>query len=625
MASKSPVRKAKSSRSPQPAATFTWILPKGSSSKRIKAMLLVTAILISALAGRALQIQAFDSQAYATQAAERMTMSRVIVPSRGVISDRNGVVLAESQPAVKVIADPYQIHYNGANPDNMTKKQRAKADEAPAAIAGALVKYLGGKPDDYLEKLTATDKEGNFSKYQVIARHVPAYTYTQLSKELREGGWYGITREADPTRAYPTGTIASNVVGFIDGEGKGAAGLEYYLDETLSGKPGREVYENSAYGRIPLGNTVLTPAENGTDYTVTIDSDLQWMAEKLVAQKVKDAGAATGRAIVMDVKSGEVLAMANYPSFDSNAPAKAESADLGNRVVASVYEPGSVQKVITMAALADMGLVTADTRVEVPPQVLSGGSYIRDVFSHPTLHMTARGVIAQSSNIGTVLLARQADKAKYAEYLKDFGFGAPTGVGLPGEAAGKSPDQGMPDYLRDQTSFGQGISVTAIQEAAAVAAIANKGVYNDPVILKSAKDGEGRPVALPDRQPRRVISEEAADEVLDMMEAVVHSPKFEKQRAIQGYRMAGKSGTAERYDPKTGRYNGYTASFIGVAPVADPQILAYVVIDQPTRGNAGSELALPVVRELMQLALPRYGVAPETSVPKYTRPLTYEP
>ncbi len=276
----------------------------------------------------------------------------------------------------------------------------------------------------------------------------------------------------------------------------------------------------------------------------------------------------------------------------------------------SPYEPGSVEKVLTMSSLADQGLVTADTHVVVPARIASGGGYIHDVFSHGTMDMTARGVIANSSNIGMTELSRTMSKQSFIDHLRSFGLGQPTGIGLPGESGGSLPSAQMPDYTRDQISFGQGLSVTAIQMASAIAAVANGGVYNPPTIIKSAVDGAGNPVALPTRAPHRVISKEAASQVLDMMEAVI-TQIGGGTREIPNYRMAGKSGTAEI--ASDGAKNGYTASFVGVAPVEDPQILVYVVLHHPTKGTEGGVIAVPVVKHLMQLALPRYGVAPSTT------------
>lgn len=605
--------------------------PIANSGRRLRILIGLVTLALVLLLGRAFQLQALESQSYAVAAAKQMTRTQELLPTRGEIVDRNGRVLATSEAAVRVIADPSIIATNGVDPRlTLTASQQAAAEAAPHAIATVLAKYLGGSPNDYLKFLTA--KQPNSSKwsmYQVVKTRVPAWTYVQIANELAKGGevdghkvssWYGIHKEDDPIRVYPAGSVASNIVGFMRANGNGGGGLEYTLNNSLSGVPGRESYEVAAYGRIPLGNSTLTPAVNGTSYTLTIDSEMQLLAQNAIAAQVKKTAAKSGTAIVMNVKTGEVLAMATTPGFDPNNMAKANLDELGNAAVTSPYEPGSVEKVLTMATLADQGLVTADTHVVVPPRIASGGGYIHDVYAHGTVNMTARGVIANSSNIGMTELARTMSKQSFVDHLRAFGLGQPTGIGLPGESGGYVPSVNMPDYTRDQISFGQGISVTAIQMAAAVAAVANGGVYNPPTILKSAVDGSGNPVALPTPEPRRVVSQQAASQVLDMMESVI-TQIGGGTREIPNYRMAGKSGTAEI--ASNGAKNGYTASFVGVAPVENPQILVYVVINKPIHGTEGGVIAVPVVKQLMQLALPRYGVAPSTT-PARVEPLTFK-
>lgn len=605
--------------------------PVANSGRRLRILIGLVTLSLLLLIGRAFQLQALESQSYAVAAAKQMTRTQELQPARGEILDRNGRVLATSEPAVKVIADPSIIATNGVDPRlTLSASQQAAAQAAPGAIAAVLAKYLGGAPGDYLKYLTAKQPNSSkYSMYQVVKTKVPAWTYVQIANDLAKGGevdghkvssWYGIHKEDDPIRVYPAGAVASNVLGFMRGDGTAGGGLEYALNDSLSGIPGRESYEVAAYGRIPLGNSTLTPAVNGTSYTLTIDSEMQLLAQNAISAQVKKTAAKSGEAIVMNVKTGEVLAMATTPGFDPNNLQKADAADLGNGAVTSPYEPGSVEKVLTMASLADQGLVTADTHVVVPPRIASGGGYIHDVYSHGTVNMTARGVIANSSNIGMTELARTMSKQSFIDHLQAFGLGRPTGIGLPGESGGTLPSADMPDYTRDQIAFGQGVSVTAIQMASAVAAIANGGVYNPPTILKAAVDGSGNPVALPAPEPRRVVSQQAASQVLDMMESVI-TQIGGGTREIPNYRMAGKSGTAEI--ASDGAKNGYTASFVGVAPVENPQILVYVVINKPIHGTEGGVIAVPVVKQLMQLALPRYGVAPSTTPPR-KEPLTFK-
>ena len=594
-------------------------VPVASSAKRIRVFAIGLVGVLTLCTFRAFQLQALDPTAYAAQAEAKLQNVVPLPATRGSIIDRNGVVLAQSQPAVRVIADPEMILRNGADLRyEMKPAQIEKAAKAPQAVADLLAKHLGGLPDDYLAKLTVKG-----SKYQIVAKQVPAWTYQQLQADLRAGEWYGIHSESDPIRTYPAGTLASNVVGFVDHEGKGAGGLEFVLDDKLTGTPGSQIFDSGKWGRIPLGTNVLTPAVDGASWTLTLDAELQWMAERALASGVQKAGADHGTAIVMNVKTGEVLAMANAPTFDSNNPGRAKNEDLGNRAVTDAYEPGSVEKILTMAILADTGLATPDTKVETPSQIRSGAGFIKDAWDHGTLYLTARGMVAKSSNIAAVKLGRTIDKATFSSYLTKFGLGATTGIGLPGEAKGAVPGPTMADYTRDQISFGSGLSVTTIQMASAIAAVANGGVYNQPTIIAKGVGADGKPIAVDKTESRRVVSPEASAMVMDAMEAVV-TQGGGKALAIDGFRTAGKTGTATRFDPKCQCYNGYTASFAGVAPADDPQILVYVVVDNPRNGHFGSSIAGPVYQEIMQVALGRYAVLPSTTKPG-TGAIEYQP
>ncbi|HET7724685.1 MAG TPA: penicillin-binding protein 2 [Propionibacteriaceae bacterium] len=575
--------------------------------------MVVLGLVATLLAARAIVVQGLDSAANAAKAAALMSVSRTIVANRGTITDRYGEVLASSQPAVTIVADPTQIATNGKLASSMTAKDKEKAAGAPSAIADVLVSYLGGDHDAYVAQLTKPD-----TKYVVIAKKVQAYTYLQISNKLSDLGYVGLHRETAAVRTYPNGTLAANVLGFVrdsdDGVGQvGAGGLEYAYNMQLAGVAGSEMYETSPNGKIPTGQNVLVPAQDGVTYTLTLDAGLQFMVESRLQETVDQARAKSGMAIVMNVKTGELLAMANYPTFDANSPGTALAANLGNRAITDAYEPGSVEKVLTMAALTDSGTITPDTRVIVPSQVMSGGRPIKDAFAHNTINLTARGIVANSSNIGTVLLARQMDKAKLVSYLQSFGLGSTTGLGLPGEATGSLPSTSLADNTRDQISFGQGLSVTAIQEAAAVAGIVNGGVYNSPTIIKSAVTQDGKAVPVPVSTSKRVVSQESSAMVLDMMEAVVASKVGVNRFPLEGYRTAAKSGTAERIDPTCKCYNGYVASFVGVAPVEDPSLLVYVVVDRPQGAIQGSQVAAPAYKDIMKVALQRYGVLPSTT------------
>ena len=601
----------------------TLRLPVGRIGVRIRVFMVTLAVLLGIAGVRAVQLQGIDAQAFAAEAAAKMESTRDLPATRGTITDRNGAVMAATEPAMIVSIDPDMIRTNGADKRYaMSAKKQEEAAAAPDAVADILVEHLGGQKSTYLRLIATPD-----SRYEIVERKVSAAKVTALDKDMKAGfggdssrPWKGVFGDPDPIRVYPNRSVAANVVGFVNGDGEGVAGLEYALNADLDGTPGSMVYDWSTYGRIPLGTNIMTPAVDGNSYQTTLDLDLNWMTEQILAEYVRQAGATTGKAVVMNVKTGQILSLANGPGYDAANPGRADTSDLGNRAVTEAYEPGSVQKVLTMAALADQGLVTPTTKVVVPERIASGAGYVRDSFDHPVIKLTGAGVVAQSSNIGTILLSRQMEKATLAKYLAGFGLGAKSGVGLPGETSGSLPGADMADYTRDQISFGQALSVNAIQMAAAVNAVANGGLYVQPTILKSGTKADGTPIELPEPVTRRVVSEEAADTALAMMESVI---TLNENRAIPGYRTAGKSGTAQRFDPTCKCYNGFTASFVGVAPAEDPQILVYVVLDQPTNGNLGSRLALPAVNEILELALPRYNVAPSTT-PAPEIPLTFE-
>jgi len=589
-------------RRPPPRTPITAIrVPLGSSSRRLHVVLVIMAMGLSLCAGRLLQLQGFDSARYTADSIDALTRTLPLLPSRGEITDRNGAVMAATQPAVAVTADPTLVG--------------AKAPQ----VAGILAPYLQMTPEQLVPLLTTPN-----THFVYLKKQVPALTYTQLAADLSKAGIYGIFREADPVRTYPNGSVGSSVVGFVGADGKGLGGLELSMNKELSGKVGQETYESAPNGsKIPLGDSEVTPAQNGLNLRLSIDSELQWMVQERLAKQVVRTGSDYGTAIVMNVKTGEVLAMANAPTYDSSNPSASPTEARGNTAVSSPYEPGSVEKILTAAALIDSGTATPDTRVSVPSLLKSGPLRIKDAFSHESdpLRLRMRGIIAQSSNIGTALLARQLDRKQLHDYYLRFGLGKPTGIQLPGESAGIIPPADMSDIQRDQAAFGQAISVTAVQEAAAIAGIVNGGVYNPPTVISQATDSAGNTVDLDKRQPRRIISAKSSAQVRDLMQAVMDSENGQNNLKLDAYTSGGKTGTAQRADPELHRYNGYVTSFVGFAPLDDPEILTYVVMNNP-RGkfDTGTSTANPVWRDVMKYVLPRYSVVPDAreSKPKRT-------
>jgi cell division protein FtsI (penicillin-binding protein 3) len=583
-------------------------LPLASSLGRLRAMLIAIAVIFSMAAGRAVQVQAVDADAVAAEAAREITVTRTLPAFRGEITDRNGDVLAYTEATVTVIADPDMIRTNGKFDERMTERDTEIAATAPQRIADLMVTHLGGTVEDYLPRLTMPDK-----RYSIVARNVSAASYSRLAAAMREADLIGLHRESAPTRRYPNGQVAANIIGYVNKEGNASGGLELALNSVLSGKDGLEVYETSPNGKIPLGESELVPAQNGRNVKLTIDLGLQWEAEQILADRVRVSEADSGIIVQLNVKTGEVLALANFPSFDPADYGSYNPDDLGNRALSDVYEPGSVQKVLTFAALLDSGTVRPTDVIEVPGSIKSGDRAVSDAWIHGKEKFYARGILAKSSNVGTIMLARKMKKADLHAYLTSFGLGARTELGLKGESAGILPGPDMPDYSRDGLAFGgSAVAVTAIQEAAAVASVVNGGIYNQPRLIASTVNSDGEEEAYPVAEPRRVISPEASKELVSMMEAMVtnsSSPTF----VVDGYRTGAKTGTTQRIDPKTGKRSGIIGSTIGVGPVEDPQILTYVVVNNPKRGNFGGSVAGPAYQDAMQVALARYGVAPSKS------------
>jgi len=574
-------------------------------------VLILVAVVFSLAAGRAVQVQAVEADATAAQAVKAMTVTHTLQASRGTITDRDGEVLAYSSATVNIVADPQMIMTNGKSKDLMTAADEKTAAAAPKQIAALLARYVGGTAATYLPALT---KAG--SQYSIVARQVSPDIYTSVSSAMRKAGLIGLYDENAPSRVYPGGTLAANVIGFVNNEGTGSGGLEYALNSTLSGTDGSYVYQGSPNGPVPLAGSTTTPAVNGSDYQLTIDAGLQSQVEQIVANQVKATGSTWGIGLVMNINTGELLSLANYPTFNPNAITSADSANLGNKAVAAPYTPGSVEKTLTFAAMLDTGTITPLTVVRVPDAIKSGNGVVHDDWTHAAQPLYAQGIYAESSNVGTIELARKMSATTLRDYLVSFGLGSPTGVGLPGESAGVLPPADMPAYTHDQIAFGgSGLSVTAVQEAAAVASVTNGGIYHQPTIVKSVTSPDGTVTQLKPTVPsRRVVSAKTSKQVDELMETMTVNAAA-STFSVPGYRVGTKTGTSQIWNTSCGCFKGTTASVIGIAPVENPQILVYVIMNDPRGGVLGAVAAAPAWKQVMAIAASRYGVPPSTTKP----------
>ena len=570
---------------------------RGSANLRLRFGFLVIAMVLSVFGARLVQLQGIDPNSYAAMAAAE-GMVRVELPAaRGDILDRNGEPLADSVAGLMVVADPYMT-----------------ADQAPE-----LAKQLANRLHiDYFTTLQKLRQPN--SRFEFIARRVPATLATDVVNAAEEDGFKGLDTRRDPVRDYPAGDVAANVIGFM-GTDEPLGGLERTFDKQLAGKDGSARYEVGGGNKIPLGESTITAAVNGKDLRTTIDRDLQWYTQRVLRQTVEDSRAESGMAVVMDSRTGELLALADDPTFDANAPLESSKDDLGSRAISDVYEPGSVEKVLTLSALMDEGKVTPRTRLKVPGSLAREDRVIHDWFPHDLIHLTLAGVIAKSSNIGTVLAADKFGHGELRSYLSRFGLGRRTDIGMRGESPGILPAPSIWTHqTQDRVAFGQSLSVNAVQMAAAVNTVANHGVRVDPSLIEgSATTEDGVSVGTDHTTTRRVVSAKAAHQTMLMMERVI-DPEVgvAPGAAIPGYRVAGKTGTAQRVGEACGCYDGtFTVSFAGFAPADDPRFTVYVVVQNPGNGGGGGSVAGPAFSKIASYALRRYAVPPTGTRPSH--------
>ena len=573
---------------------------RGSSHVRLRVGLVLIAMLLSLFGARLFQLQGIDSRSYAKLANSYGLVTLDLPAKRGQILDRNGVPLAESVAGMMIVADPTRTNANAE------------------AIAKILAERLHLDYFDVLGKLT---KKSDKVRFAYVARRIPSTLAASVMSELRAKSFVGVDTRPDPLRTYPARDIAANLVGYVgDNPDKSSGGLERTFNKLLGGKDGTETYEVGGGNRIPLGDNSEVKPVDGKNLRLTIDRDVQWYSQRVLRTAVESAHAKSGAAVVLDTRTGEVLALADYPSFDANKAGKADPHDRGSRALSDVYEPGSVEKVLTASSLIDAGKVTPRTRFTVPPKLQVLDRVIGDWFTHGTIHLTMGGVIARSSNIGTALAATQFTPQELRDRIARFGLGQPTGVGILGEGSGYlAPRDAWSTLTRAQVAFGQGLSVNALQMATAVNTIANGGQLITPSLVQGrATTVSGTDVGTDTATRRQVVSRSAALQTAEMMELVTTQDVGTAPGAgIEGYRVAGKTGTAQEVGGKCNCYKdgGLAVSFAGFAPADNPRFTVYVVVKHPGEGASGGGTAGPVFRKILSYVLQKYAVAPTGTTP----------
>lgn len=565
------------------------VLRLGSPRRRINFGLIGMTFILSIFAGRLIQMQGLDSKVYEEAAADQRQHVETIPAKRGSITDVNGHDLAVTVEAREVSIDPTKVPV-----------------DVRANVAKILAQQLGKDEQEIAAKLA---KPG--THYQLLARDVDPVVATRLLQARVPA----LSAKKTYKRLYPSGELAGSLIGFVGDEGDGLGGMEQAKNSLLAGRDGEQRVETGRDGlRIPMTSSQRTAPVDGQDMRLTIDRDIQWAAQKSIAEQVQKSGSDSGTVIVMDVQTAQIVAMANAPELDLNNWRKAPESRYVNKAAADVFEPGSTNKVITAAAALEAKVVTPDTVYQVPDRIRCADQVLRDAHAHKVEALTFRQAMAQSSNVATVMAARKVGSQKLYEMLKAFGFGSTPGGGVPGAEAGLLPDYRKWSGSQSCTvAYGQGVSVTALQMASVYQTIANGGVKIEPQIVAGTTDATGRFVPAPAGKQTRVVSETTAKEITTMLESAVGEEGTGQLAAIDGYRVAGKTGTANRYDAELGRYDGYTASFVGFAPADKPRLVVLSVLQNPKKGHFGGQLAAPVFKDVMTFAIKSKKIPPTGS------------
>lgn len=556
-------------------------------------------LVLTVFGGRLVWVQGIRGEAVAAEARAKRMSSNEVIGARGQITDAEGRALAMS-------VERYDIAVNQRQVGEFRSTGTPEVPDGAAGVAEVLAPLLGKSPAE-LGGMLVGDRQFRYLEKDVLP---------EVAREIRSRRLPGIMVDKVAKRIYPNGDLAGNVIGFVNSNGVGLEGLERSLDERLAGSPGVETYERGLKGQpIPGGYSAGSPAQQGESVQLTLLSDLQFKAQEALAAAVASTGAEGGTVVVLDTRTGEVLALADSGSVDPNDPGGSAGGSLASSV-SDVFEPGSTGKVITMAAALDAGLVTPLTQFEVPYTYTTQNETFKDSHEHGLLRLTTTGVLAESSNTGTVMIGEDLPQQTRHDYLTKFGFGSRTGIELPGESPGilRSWETWESWDRRSKLAvlFGQAVSVTALQATQVFATIANGGVRVQPHVIKGWTAADGTYTPAPAAATTQVVSPQTAATVLSMMESVVDDGTG-GSAAIPGYRVAGKTGTAQNW--VNGR-QGITASFIGVAPADAPRIAVSVILHNPRTSIYGGTVAAPVFRDVAGFALGELGVPPSGTEPQ---------
>ena len=567
----------------------SWRPRPGTTRRRLVALLAALVVVFIAVGARLVDLQAIGRERYTQLGLDQRVRTVHLAAERGSVFDRNGHDLAASVPQQTVWANPRVV-------------------KDPAAYAAQLAPIVG------IDEATLRDRLAEHNKgFVYVARKVDGAT----AMKVKALALPGVDFVPESKRFYPDGSLAGPVLGFVGTDNNGLAGLESQYDQRLGGKRGVLQVERDPQGRqLPGGERQVRQPERGGDLVLTVDQGLQYEAEQALTEGVASANAKGGMAIVLDVATGNILAMANVEGAGPGHPARPAPPDQRNRPVVDVYEPGSTNKVITVAGALQDGVVDADTSFPTPGQLNIGGTEYKDEASHPG-SMSVHDIVRLSSNVGTIQIARKLGKERFDAYLRAFGFGQPTGLGFPGEANGLVlPLSQYTETSMASMPIGNGLAVTAMQMLDVYTTIANGGATRPPRLVAATLDQDGVRRDEPMPAQRQVVSPNTAATMRSMLKDVVARGTGTKAQ-IAGYDVAGKTGTARKppYDKPPYKY---VASFAGFAPADSPRLSAIVGLDEPQNDYFGGSVAAPVFSRVMEYALRMERVLPTNTAPTPT-------
>ncbi len=546
---------------------------------RIGAIFATLFLLLSFAALRTAYLGVFRGPALQQAASDQQAVHETVIAQRGAITDRNGVDLAVSEPAKDLAADPYLLH-------------------DPLGVAARLAPLLGQPQSELVGKLTKR------TGFVYLARGVPERQAEAVLKLKIEG----LSGTPVMKRVYPRGDLAAQVLGEVGTEGNGLSGLELSEERILHGQTGERKVVSDAIGQ-PVSISEPKAEVPGSAITLTLDANIQQRTEDVLSAVAQTYSPKDATAIVMEPSTGAILALANWPRENANDPGASPEEALKDRAVNFPYEPGSTFKAVTFSGALQSGLITPESGFNVPDQIHVADRTIHDDTEHGEETLTASQILARSSNVGTIEIGKLEGATRFNSWVHRFGFGAPSGVELPGEESGLT--LALNHYSGSSMGnlpIGQGELVTPMQMITAYAAIADGGILRPPHLV-GAVGGKARPLPA----GHRVISPHVAAEVRHMMEGVLGPEGTASEVSIPGYALAGKTGTAQKVDPATGQYSKtkFVASFIGMAPASNPKLLTAVVVDEPQNGSIyGGTVAAPAFGQIMSFALPYMGIAP---------------